>query len=74
MSNWLEDMKDSDIANLDKIVKPKQNYICTSSYLAIPEGSIVQVEIGAQVYITYDKRTTCVNEFILAMNFTKVEG
>lgn len=73
MSNWLEDMKDSDMANLNKIT-PKQKYICTSSYLAIPEGSIVQVEIGSQVYITYDKRITCTNEFVLAMNFTKVEG
>ena len=48
-------------------------YICIKSWLAIPQGDIVEVEIGPQVYITHNKAVHCTNEFILKMHFEKLE-
>lgn len=48
-------------------------YICIKSWLAIPQGNIVEVGFGSQVYITHNKATHCTNEFILEMNFEKLE-
>ena len=49
-------------------------YICTHSFRHIPEGALVIVEIGPQVYITFDKHTSCTTEFVLAMNFERMEN
>ena len=53
--------------------KEEIEYICISSYLAIPQGDIVKVEFGPQVYITHNKATHCTNEFILKLHFEKLE-
>jgi len=48
-------------------------YICIQDWNEIKQGDIVSVEIGIQVHITFNKHTTCTDEFILEMHFEKEE-
>ena len=48
-------------------------YKCIEPFHTIKQGDIVNVKIGLQVYITFNKATHCTNEFVLAINFEKVE-